>query len=375
MTGKEKKFWNFTAGEGEKKEATLTLYGEISGTSWFGDEVTPREFEKDLAAIGDVDEIIVRINSGGGDVFAANAIYTRLKEHKAFITVKIDGWAASAATIIAMAGDKIQIPANGVFMIHNPKMGVSGYFGASDFVDMSKELAVIKQSIINGYKLRTKKSEAELSELMDREAWFDGNGAVENGFCDEIMFSSVNTQVENERLVIVNSVLFDISEYVNIPKSLFNCRLYEGGDFTNIKQIENFQEGGRKTMETKETGQIKTVKELHAAYPDLVAAIREEAEARERKRIFDIESVALKGYEDIVNKAKFETPTDAGTAAAQIIALQKAQGEKHLSAVIEDIQNSGMEKVKTIMNTGGTESAPNPYETAINKLYPAVKQK
>ncbi|MCH5195936.1 MAG: Clp protease ClpP, partial [Oscillospiraceae bacterium] len=119
---KNNKFWDFkasaqTSSGGNSAEAELILYGDISQTSWWGDEVTPKQFDSDLAALGDVDEIVVRINSGGGDVFAANAIYTRLKDHKARITVKIDGWAASAATIIAMAGDTIQIPANGVFMI------------------------------------------------------------------------------------------------------------------------------------------------------------------------------------------------------------------------------------------------------------------
>ena len=104
------KFWDFIAAAADKP-AELILYGEISSYSWWGDEITPQQFSEDLRAIGDVTEIVVRINSGGGDVFAANAIYTRLKDHKATITVKIDGWAASAATIIAMAGDTIQIPA------------------------------------------------------------------------------------------------------------------------------------------------------------------------------------------------------------------------------------------------------------------------
>jgi ATP-dependent protease ClpP protease subunit len=106
-----KKFWSFVAAA-DNKPAELILYGDISSYSWWGDEVTPQQFNDDLIALGDVSEIVVRINSGGGDVFAANAIYTRLKDHKAKIIVKVDGWAASAATIIAMAGDTIQIPAN-----------------------------------------------------------------------------------------------------------------------------------------------------------------------------------------------------------------------------------------------------------------------
>jgi ATP-dependent protease ClpP protease subunit len=122
------KFWNIIAAA-DDKPAELILYGDISSYSWWGDKITPKQFNDDLNALGDVSEIVVRINSGGGDVFAANAIYTRLKDHAAKITVKIDGWAASAATIIAMAGDSIQIPASGVFMIHDPKTKKQPYFG------------------------------------------------------------------------------------------------------------------------------------------------------------------------------------------------------------------------------------------------------
>ena len=123
---KNKHFWNFQPASGENPPE-LILYGDIASETWWGDEVTPRQFTEELDALGAVPEIVVRINSGGGDVFAANAIYTRLKDNAAKITVKIDGWAASAATIIAMAGDSIEIPGNGVFMVHDPALGLLGY--------------------------------------------------------------------------------------------------------------------------------------------------------------------------------------------------------------------------------------------------------
>lgn len=359
-----KKFWEFkasaTAPNGENSAAELILYGDISQTSWWGDEVTPKQFDSDLSALGDVDEIVVRINSGGGDVFAANAIYTRLKDHKAHITVKVDGWAASAATIIAMAGDTIQIPANGVFMIHNPKMGVRGYYGAEEFVKLSEELAVIKQSIINGYCLKTGKDEAEISALMDKETWLDGKQAVDSGFCDEIMFADVQTEVENASRVVVNSVPLDISEYVNIPKSLLNCR--KSGGFTNTK-TPNTEKGGVEEME------IKTVDELKAAYPELTAQIAENAVAAERKRIQDIENVALPGYEAIISKAKFESPVDSGVVAAQIIAKQKEQGKNYIANVSEDVESSGMSDVEASASETSADET-NPYDAAIDSLFP-----
>ncbi len=322
-------------------------------------------FDSDLAALGDVGEIVVRINSGGGDVFAANAIYTRLKDHKAKITVKIDGWAASAATIIAMAGDTILIPANGVFMIHNPLMGVSGYYGAEEFVKLSEELAVIKQSIINGYSLKTGKDEAEISALMDKETWFDGKQAVDSGFCDELMFADVQTKVENANRIVVNSMIFDLTEYSNIPKSLLNCRTNgessENGDFTNIKAIT--EKGGLEKME------IKTVDELKADYPELTAQIEANAIAAERKRIQDIENIALPGYEAIVSKAKFEAPVNSGEVAMQIIANQKEQGKNYLAGVSADVSDSGMEEVNAVSNEAKM-SEINPFDAAIDRLFP-----
>jgi len=360
-----KRFWDFKAkaenASGESAAAELILYGEISSETWYGDEVTPKLFDSDLAALGDVSEIVVRINSGGGDVFAANAIYTRLKDHKARITVKIDGWAASAATIIAMAGDVIQIPANGVFMIHNPLIGVSGYYGAEDFVKLSEELAVIKQSIINGYCLKTGKSEAEISALMDKETWLDGKQAVDSGFCDELMFADVQTKVENARQIVVNSMLFDLTEYSNIPRSLLNCR--NSGSFANTKPT-NTEKGGVEKME------IKTIDELKAAYPELVAQIEANAVAAERKRIKDIESLALPGYEAIISKAKFEAPVDSGVVATQIIAQQREQGKQYLNNVSEDVRESQMNEVKTAPSgeTGAEET--NPFDAAIDALFP-----
>lgn len=157
---KSKKFWDFVSA-GENQPAELILYGDIASESWWGDEITPRQFSDELQALGSVSEIVVRINSGGGDVFAAFAIYSRLKDHPAHITVKVDGWAGSAATIIAMAGDTVKIPAAANFMVHNPSMGVLGYYQAQDFRSFADECDTIKDSIVNAYALKTGKDKSE----------------------------------------------------------------------------------------------------------------------------------------------------------------------------------------------------------------------
>ena len=336
-----KHFWTFRAAAEESAAPELILYGDIASETWWGDEVTPRQFSDELNALGAVDEIVVRINSGGGDVFAASAIYTRLKDNKAKILVKIDGWAGSAATIIAMAGDVIEIPGNGVFMVHDPKMGARGYFSAEDFKKAAEELNVIKQSIINGYALKTGKSTEEISAIMSAETWYDGKQAVDAGFCDKLMFEDAKTTVENMGKVVVNSVSMDLERFPNLSVSLLNrLTASASGGFSNTK---NPTEQKRSEEVMDGIKDIKTPEGLRAAFPDLVKQIEDAAAATataaERKRIQDIEGVALAGFEQIVNAAKFDNPVSAGDVATQIVAAQKKQaaGRRISSRVVDKI--------------------------------------
>lgn len=183
---KTKKFWNWT--NQEQTETTpaqriLTLNGTIAEESWFDDDVTPQLFKDDLmAGTGDV---TVWINSPGGDCVAAAQIYNMLMDYKGDVTVKIDGIAASAASVIAMAGTKVLVSPVSMLMIHNPMTAV---FGNSEEMQRAIEmLGSVKDSIINAYEIKTGLSRAKLSHLMDAETWMDANKAVELGFADGIM--------------------------------------------------------------------------------------------------------------------------------------------------------------------------------------------
>ena len=328
------KFWRFNPANATSNEsAELILYGDISTSSWWEDDVTPKQFNEDLAALGDVSEITVRINSGGGDVFAATAIFTRLKSHKATITVIIDGWAASAASIIAMAGDVIKIPAAGCLMIHDPALTLWGRYDAEDLARFKNELEVVKNCIVNAYVMKTGKAKEELVTLMAEETWMTGEEAVEAGFCDEVLFS------ESKAIAVVA----DVSKYKNLPKN----------------------EGVKNHME------IKTADELTAAYPVLVAQITETAATTERERIKNIENIALGGYEALANKAKFETPTTASDLAIQILAEQKKQGGAYLDNAKKDVEDSGVNDVNTASHKGGPENKTNIYDAAIDAVLPA----
>ena len=202
----KRKFWNWVKNEGEETR-TLCLSGGFSDVSWFGDEVTPKLFKDELmAGSGD---ITLWINSPGGDVFAAAQIYNMLMDYKGNVTVKIDGIAASAASVIAMAGTEVLMSPTSLMMIHNPFTIAIG-----DSEEMQKAMQMldeVKESIINAYELKTGLSRTRLSHLMDAETWLNANKAMEFGFADDIMFRTGESTVQDSfvfsRRAVTNSLM------------------------------------------------------------------------------------------------------------------------------------------------------------------------
>lgn len=188
-----RKFWNWVRNE-ETGERCLMLNGPISEETWFGDEVTPGIFRNELMACEG--NITVWINSPGGDCFAAAQIYNMLMEYKGSVTVRIDGLAASAASVIAMAGNTVEMSPVGMFMIHNPMtVSIGDEHEMQKAIDMLSE---VKESIINAYELKTGLSHARLANLMDAESWFNAKKAKELGFVDKIMFADKEDDEEDE---------------------------------------------------------------------------------------------------------------------------------------------------------------------------------
>lgn len=183
----KRKFWNWVKNEGELESTrTLFLNGEISDETWYGDEVTPQLFKDELNA--DSGDITVWINSPGGDVFAAAQIYNMLRDYKGHVTVKIDGLAASAASVIAVAGDTVLVSPVAMMMIHNPATIAMG-----NTKDMEAAIAMlneVKESILNAYVDKTGLSRNKLSKMMDDETWFNAKKAVELGFADKVLFAA-----------------------------------------------------------------------------------------------------------------------------------------------------------------------------------------
>ena len=188
-----KKFWNFIQNE-DTSETELLFNGPISEDTWWGDEVTPALFRDELAKVSG--NLTVWLNSPGGDVFAASQIYSMLKNHKGKVTVKIDGIAASAASVVAMAGDETLIAPTALMMIHDPSTCAMG-----NKADMEKAIILldeVKESIINAYETKSHLSRNKIAKLMSDETWLNAKKAHEMGFVDGILFADKKSVPEKE---------------------------------------------------------------------------------------------------------------------------------------------------------------------------------
>ncbi len=173
------KFWNWVRNE-DTGASELIFNGPISEDTWFGDEITPAMFRNELSKVSG--DLTVWLNSPGGDVFAASQIYTMLRNHKGKVTVKIDGIAASAASVVAMAGDETLIAPTGMLMIHNPSTVAFGN----------------KESIINAYEEKSGLSRSKIARMMDEETWLNAKKAQSLGLVDGILFAGGQPQSKPE---------------------------------------------------------------------------------------------------------------------------------------------------------------------------------
>ena len=226
----KRKFWNWVRNENDESR-TLFLNGEISDETWYGDEVTPKMFKEELQD-GEGD-ITVWINSPGGDVFAAAQIYNMLMDYKGNVTVKIDGLAASAASVIAMAGTEVQMSPVAMMMIHNPAtIAIGDSSEMKKAIDMLDE---VKESIMNAYEIKTGLSRSRISHLMDAESWFNAKKAVELGFADKLLFSKEETEAEEEKELEMEAVMFSQKAVTN---SLMSKLISKPEKKTPIEQLE-----------------------------------------------------------------------------------------------------------------------------------------
>ena len=187
-----KKFWNWIHDDGGGR--VLRLEGPIDSENFWGDEITPQMFREDLEA--EDGDVTVWINSPGGNVFAAAEIYTMLKDYAGKVTVKVASLAASAASVVAMAGDTVQMSPTALLMLHDPSTVAMG--NARDMEKAIAALNEVKEAIVNAYAAKSGLRRGRIADLMSEETWLNAKKAVELGFADEVLYDGKKPEEDEE---------------------------------------------------------------------------------------------------------------------------------------------------------------------------------
>lgn len=311
-----------------QKSIDINIYGPVVDSSWWDDGVTtPQQIQDALKSAGNIGQINVHINSPGGSVFAGQAIHNMLKQHPANVTVHIDGLAASIASIIAMSGNKIIMPPGSMMMIHNPLVGMYGSYEASEMRETANFLDKIKESLVATYTSRqTKKSKDEIVALMDATTWLTAQDALDSGFADEV-----------EGIAPVNSTM--TGKVLNIAGMAFNLESFGTLPVNMITALPEIP------INKTEEENILNLTELKAKYPDLYNEIIAMGVTQERGRMKALDDVQIDGFENIVNKARYESGATAEQVAMQIIVAQKQQSADYLKNVKTDVVDSNLLEV------------------------------
>lgn len=352
-----KHFWQFRNVAGGQS-AELMLYGDIAKYSWYNDDVTAKKFADELAALGSVSEIKVRINSGGGDVFAAQSIGNLLEQNAATVTAQIDGLCASAATIVACHCDRVVAANDSIYMIHPVQMGICDYMGKEDLRQCMDALDTIRESITGLYAKKTGRPQEDVAAQMDATSWWTGSQAKENGFVDELTDDEGSVVENRSGFLFVNSMATGLS--ISKAPDFVQSRIKNSG-------LQNKQPAGQPGTNKGDGSDmdIKNANDLRAAYPDFVKQIENEAASAERSRIRDIEDMAMPGDEEAVNAAKFDKPIAASEYAVAAMQRMKAQGKGYLNNTKLDAQKSGTGSVGQEVQDG---------KAAENELLNAIRR-
>lgn len=322
------RFWNVAADE---DEATITLYGDVvsskpidwmTGEAIEGQFICPEDFAADLETVKDKKTINIKINSLGGDAYTGIAIHNALKALKGTKNVIVDGIAASAASVIAMAGDTIKMYPGSLMMIHGVSAYLFDYFNVGELKKAIRSMDAVERALASIYSAKTEIDEVTIRGMMERETWMTGAEAVAKSFADEVLTGegpSMQYSAAN-RLLIVNGVKHH-TEGIHIPESLKIPVLADTATADASKQPEQ-----------KEGAISMTLDELKAQYPELVAQIEAEAVAKDRVRIQEIEEIQNTiGDAELVAAAKFTKPTNAAALALAAMKKQAALGADFLN--------------------------------------------
>lgn len=342
------RFWNLVTDD-QDDSATLSLYGEVVSrrpTDWMtgenddGQYICPEDFAADLEKLKTKNSITININSVGGDVYTAIAIHNALKSLSAKKTVVVDGIAASAASIIAMAGDSIKMYAGSIMMIHNVSGLLCDWYTIPELKKVIRSFDACERSASAIYGAKTGLEDATIRAMMDKETWMTGEEAVQKGFADEVIDGETSIQFNAaNHIMMVNGVRHK-TDGLHVPALPSIKPLAMAATATATAQIKPEQTEGAKKMDD-----IKTVNDLREKFPELVAQIETEAVAADRARIKEIEEIQdTIGDPELIASAKFVKPTNAASLALEAMKRAKAQGKQFMEARAEESQQAAQVK-------------------------------
>ena len=363
------RFWNVTSkteGEGE-----IDLYGDIvsrqpidlwTGEEIPGDYITPQGFRDDLEAVKDKAHITVRLNSCGGDLYTGIAIHNALKELKGEINVIVEGIAASAASVIMCAGDKVSVYPGSLVMIHGVSMLLMDYMNLQDLKKLVRAAESSESAVAAIYNRKTGISTDTLRAMMERETWMTGEEALEKGFANEILDSEQSacfSMSADRKRLFVNGQAFSTEGIRNLPGNI------------PVSEMAIGPEGScsRGEAKNKEEHLAMTLEELRTSEPDLVAEIENSARAAaeadhtasiqaavqaEQARIREIDEIAPAIADSaLVASAKYgENACDARELAFRALQENAKQGTQVLAQLLQDSAASGANEVVPAPNAG-----------------------
>lgn len=363
-----RKCWNMITDAGSDS-AEITLYGDVCSqqpTDWWtgealpGQYITPEGFLDDLALIKDKSEIVVKINSGGGDLYTGIAIHNALKTLKGHKTVIVEGLAASAASVIACAGDEVQVHPGSIIMIHGAAVGTCDWLTAEDVKKIAKNLEAANSAIAQIYHEKTGLEVDTLRSMMKSETWMVGQDAVDKKFANKLLTDAGPSMslTADKKVLLVAGVRHDMRAFHNIPGNIpveKDAPAPQGAVANNKKPPVSGE--GENTM---------TEKELRAQFPDIVAAIekaaaetaRTDAVKQERARLQSIEEIESQiGDKTLINAAKYgENACSAEQLALRAMQAQAKLGASHVEGLAADGAASGVKDVAGAANGGNGDN-------------------
>lgn len=380
-------------------EAEITLYGEVmeespkdywSGESLDGVYISVQEFNEKLDEIKDASHITVHLNSCGGDLFAGLAIHNVLKALPATITVKVEGIAASAASVIACAGDEVVVMPGSIFMVHSAAAFLFGYYNSSDLTTMCGQIDACNKSIVNVYAAKTGRDIAELSELVEAETWLIGDEIVDAGFADTLDESSTSTAEVDEdgEGIVTNGLRHDVSAFRNLPTARIAAAMKAGRHGTD--EVTTGVEGdnpaaadahisaappqaAEKEGEDMDYESL-TLDNLRAERPDLIREVENAAATAERERIAAIDGIAASVPADMVEDAKYTNPMDAAQLALAAMQRDAQARAAYVADANEDEDDSGAEDVPAAPEPSEEEDEKAEAQASVDEAIAYVKK-